>query len=110
MSSTITNYSNSINVSFPISGSDNDSQGFRTNFANIQSALETAALEITNLQLVTTNPSNLILNNYSPDQLYNLGTELDDGTMVFLTTGYYSPVYISSGTWYTMTGTVITLP
>lgn len=51
MASTITNYSNSINVNFPVLGADNDTQGFRTNFANIQNAFEIASREISNIQL-----------------------------------------------------------
>ena len=109
MSSTITNYSNAIVVEFPIAGADNDSQGFRTNYTKIKSALEVAGTEISALQLVTTNTANLVLNNYTPSELFNLGA-LDDGAMVFLTTGYFKPVYSSSGTWYTMTGTSVILP
>ena len=51
MTSTVTNYSNQINKNFPIPGEDNDSQGFRNNFSNIQSALATASVEITDLQI-----------------------------------------------------------
>ena len=110
MASTITNYSSAINVNFPISGADNDSQGFRTNFSQIQSALKVASTEISNLQLTVANPANLVLNNYSKSDLYNLGS-LEDGTVVFLTgTGYNKPVYSYSGVWYTMTGTSVTLP
>ncbi len=50
MASTITNFSNAINVNYPIPGQDNDSQGFRTNFSKIQSALNVAGDEITTLQ------------------------------------------------------------
>lgn len=57
MASTITQYSNSININFPIPGEDNDSQGFRTNFAKIQSALSVAGGEITNIQLNAVNLS-----------------------------------------------------
>ena len=109
MASNISTYSGAINVNFPIAGADNDSQVFRTNYSKIQSALDVASDEISALQLVTTNPSNLVLNNYTPSELFNLGTSLDDGTMVFLTDGYFKPVYINSGTWYTMTGTSVTL-
>ena len=109
MASTITNYSSAINVNFPVAGADNDSQGFRTNYTKIKSALEVASAEISALQLVTTNPSNLVLNNYTKSELFNLGT-LDDGSVVFLTSEYNKPVYSSGGTWYTMTGTVVTLP
>lgn len=51
MSSTVTNYSNQINTHFPVAGEDNDSQGFRTNFSNIQNAFATTSDEITNLQI-----------------------------------------------------------
>lgn len=57
MSSTITNYSNSININYPIPGADNDSQGFRTNFSKIQSALTVASNEISNLQVNSVNLS-----------------------------------------------------
>lgn len=50
MASTITQYSDLINISFPVPGVDNDSQGFRDNFSNIQSALTRADTEITSLQ------------------------------------------------------------
>lgn len=50
MASTITNYSNSINVNFPVPGENNDSQGFRNNFSKIQSALTVASKEITSIQ------------------------------------------------------------
>jgi hypothetical protein len=109
MTSNISTYSGAIVVDFPIAGADNDSQGFRTNYTKIKSALDVAATEISALQLVTTNTANLVLNNYTPTELFNLGA-LDDGAMVFLTTGYYKPVYSSTGSWYTMTGTPVPLP
>jgi len=49
--SNITNYSNNINVLYPIAGQDNDSQGFRDNFSNIKLALTTASNEIDTLAL-----------------------------------------------------------
>ncbi len=109
MASTITNYSNTINVSFPVSGKDNDSQGFRNNFAAIKNAFTSTSNEISALQLSLSNPADLILNNYSKADLYNLGTDLDNGTMVFVTT-YKRPAYFSDGIWYMMTGTSLTLP
>ena len=39
-----------INANFPVAGQNNDSQGFRDNFANIKVALNFAKSEITNLQ------------------------------------------------------------
>ncbi len=53
MSSTITNYSNSININYPVLGADNDTQGFRTNFSNIQNAFEIASREISEIQLTS---------------------------------------------------------
>ena len=51
MISTITNYSGNIDTLYPISGQDNNSQGFRDNFANIRQALNIAANEINTLNL-----------------------------------------------------------
>lgn len=53
MTSTVTNFSNNINVSYPIPGVDNDTQGFRDNFANIKNALSAAASELSDLNLYT---------------------------------------------------------
>src|SRR6056300_243237 len=43
------NYTN-IDENYPVAGQDNDSQGFRDNFQNIETALNTASTEITTLQ------------------------------------------------------------
>ena len=51
MTSTVTNYSNNINVTFPITGVVNSSQGFRDNFSNISNAFTVASSEISDLQL-----------------------------------------------------------
>jgi hypothetical protein len=42
---------NAINQEFPIAGQDNDSEGFRGNFAAIKLSLEAAELDLNNLQL-----------------------------------------------------------
>jgi hypothetical protein len=55
MSSTITTYSTSINIVFPIQGQDNDTQGFRDNYSLIRSALNVAATEITDIQSIQSN-------------------------------------------------------
>jgi len=47
---TVTNYSNQINVNFPVAGEDNDSQGFRSNFSRIQNAFSSAADQLISLQ------------------------------------------------------------
>jgi hypothetical protein len=41
---------NNIDITYPIAGQDNDTQGFRTNFTNIQNNFITAANEISALQ------------------------------------------------------------
>jgi hypothetical protein len=41
---------NNIDTTYPIAGQDNDTQGFRDNFRNIKNNLNTARLEITDLQ------------------------------------------------------------
>ena len=84
MTSTITSYSSIINENFPISGVDNDTQGFRNNYANIKTAFQIASAEISTLQLDASNPADLILNSYTTSELYDLGS-VDDGTMVFVT-------------------------
>lgn len=60
MTSTVTNYSNSINTNYPVPGVDNDTQGFRDIFSNVKNALNVAAGEIGSLQLnaVVANESN----------------------------------------------------
>jgi hypothetical protein len=50
MASTLTNYSNNINVLFPVAGQDNDTQGFRDNWANIKNSLAIVSSEISSLQ------------------------------------------------------------
>lgn len=50
MSSSITNFSNRIDINYPVVGKNNDTQGFRDNFTNIQSAFIIASSEITDLQ------------------------------------------------------------
>lgn len=57
MASSLTNYSNLINVNFPIPGADNDTQGFRNNFSKIQSALTVASDEISAIQVNSVNLS-----------------------------------------------------
>jgi Chaperone of endosialidase len=42
-----------IDITYPIAGQDNDTQGFRNNFTNIQSNFNIAASEITALQAIT---------------------------------------------------------
>jgi hypothetical protein len=50
MASTVTNLINTIDTGFPVAGQNNDSQGFRSNFSIIQSALLNTEAEIESLQ------------------------------------------------------------
>jgi hypothetical protein len=50
MASTIGLYSSTVDVTYPIAGINQSSQGFRSNFAAIKGGLDQAATEITNLQ------------------------------------------------------------
>jgi hypothetical protein len=50
MTSTVTNYSDLIDVTFPVPGVDNDTQGFRSNYINIQQGFGVASSEISDLQ------------------------------------------------------------
>ena len=60
MASTITNLINTIDTTFPVSGKNNDSQGFRTNFSIIQSALLNTESELETIQTIlgTQGPTN----------------------------------------------------
>ena len=41
---------NNIDITFPVAGQDNDSQGFRDNFTNLKTSLQYAKDEIEDLQ------------------------------------------------------------
>ena len=60
MASTITNLINTIDTTFLVSGKNNDSQGFRTNFSIIQSALLNTESELETIQTIlgTQGPTN----------------------------------------------------
>ena len=46
MSSTVTNYSNLIDVNFPVPGTDNNQKKFRDNFNNITASIGIAVIEL----------------------------------------------------------------
>lgn len=50
MSSNINSVAANIDITYPVAGQDNSSQGFRDNFSTIQKAFNTATNEITTLQ------------------------------------------------------------
>ena len=65
-----------INVAFPVSGQDNNSQGFRDNFLAIQAALGVANIEISALQSSTLSIAGSIFSTV-PAQLNNGPTTLN---------------------------------
>ena len=101
MSSTVTNYSNQINVNFPVAGEDNDSQGFRSNFSRIQNAFLSASKELTELQInsVSLSEQNDFSNNVIKRAALQGGSEIVndagafDGTTATIAVNYAEGSY-----------------
>ena len=127
MASTITDYTNLIDINYPTPGVDNDTQGFRSNFASIKSALDLTGDEITDLQLnlVTLDGTNnfggnqiksanivdcnIVLKSYTLSELAVITDEgnVENGTLVFVTDTYNKPAYYYNGIWYAVTGVAL---
>ena len=89
---------NGINVNYPVPGVNNNSQGFRDNFATIRTNLNTATSEITDLQnnvVVKSALANTVVNNNMANTLisnaltrsfrastYNLGNNISNTVVV----------------------------
>lgn len=89
---------NGINVNYPVPGTNNSSQGFRDNFSQIRTNLNTAATEITDLQnkvvlkaalndtVLNNDMGNTLISNASTSGFrattYNLGTSLSGIVLV----------------------------
>jgi len=89
---------NGINVNYPIPGVNNNSQGFRDNFAAIRTNLNTASTEITDLQnnvVVKSALANTVVNNNMANTLisnaltrsfrassYNLGNNISNSIVI----------------------------
>lgn len=80
-----------IDITYPVAGQDNDTQGFRTNFTNIQNNLATAASEITALQ---TSVASAPLFTAVPASSSALGTA---GQIAYNSTYFY--VCVATNTW-----------
>jgi hypothetical protein len=100
------NYS-AINIAYPVAGQDNNSQGFRDNFAAISAALAKAYTEITLLQtngLDVTQPTNNLQGTVFTNGLfsqfngvfYNAGTVGSGGALVNLNNGPIQKVTLSA--------------
>ena len=78
-----------LDITFPVAGQDNDTQGFRTNFTVIKNNLNTAATEVTNLQA---NVALAALNTNVPPTLSSYGTPnqfaYDNNYVYFCVSGY----------------------
>jgi hypothetical protein len=86
------NYS-AIITTFPVAGKDNDSQGFRDNFAATQLGLSTAKDEITKLQTRTLKAADLTSENGSPVVNDLLGSTISNGLYK-----QFNGVYYNAGT------------
>jgi len=100
MSSTLSNYlsTNPIDVNFPVSGVDNDVQGFRTNYQHIVGGLDLLSTEITNLQSSATvfnQQLSSVLSYSTVFPLSQLGSVGDmQGTIVSTVTNNIATIYI----------------
>lgn len=93
MASTITNISNNIDITFPLPGVDNDSQGFRSNFTSIKNSLKVASDEISRLQTSASTPDlsgtdflnlkNSVLIGTTNQEQYDGGYNLGVGAFIF---------------------------
>ena len=74
MTSTVTNYSNLIDETYPIPGADNDTKGFRDNFGNIKNALTIVSNEISDLQVIQTAIMSVTVN--KPSSVYGTSGDI----------------------------------
>lgn len=97
--------SDTIDENYPVAGQDNDSQGFRDNFAVIKDGLATANSEITDLQVNTAktdrdnNFNGSLIDNAQTNRLYgtvyNTNTELSGTVTIDYAAGEYQIVTVS---------------
>ena len=111
MASTITNLINTINVAFPVAGTDNDSEGFRTNFNIIQQSLLATEGEIENLQSAlgssAANPLYTTATHLVAIQDLKIGNDLitvDSQNNLVVSAGGYSGTLVTSPTVITVHG------
>ena len=111
---------NGINVNYPVPGVNNNSQGFRDNFAAIRTNLNTASTEITDLQnnvVVKSALANTIVNNDMANTLisnaltrsfrassYNLGNNISNSIVINASLGDVQYGTISGNTTITFAG------
>lgn len=100
MTSAIT--TTNIDVTYPIPGQDNDTQGFRNNWGAIKTALDTAAGEISDLQIIQS--ALISLTSSKPES--PTGKEGDVIGQIYATTGSvyictqsYNPLSTTTNIW-----------
>jgi len=111
MASTITNLINTINVTFPVAGQDNDSEGFRTNFNIIYQSLLATEGEIEALQSAlgssAANPLYTTATHLVAIQDLQIGNDLitvDSQNNLVVSAGGYSGTLVTSPTVITVHG------
>jgi hypothetical protein len=78
-----------IDEEFPVPGQDNDSQGFRDNFSQIKTGLETAKLELTDL--LTSVARTDTANDFN-------GNNIEDANLIAVSGAIYQPADLVSDT------------
>lgn len=107
--STASNFINRISQNFPVSGKDNDTQGFRDNFRNIKQALTYNDEDVNNLKInsvklnVTNNFGNNIIENASfrdcSDVVYDETETIQNGNVELdYMNGGFQKYKVNSGT------------
>lgn len=111
---------NGISVNYPVPGINNNSQGFRDNFASIKTNLNTAGTEITDLQnkvIVKSALANTVINNDMANTLisnaltrsfrattFNLGSNISGDITIDVSLGDVQYGTIVGDTWLHFTG------
>jgi len=107
--STTSQYISLIDITYPVAGQDNNSQGFRDNFKNITSALSSADQDIYNLKLnsvVLNQTNNFDFNIVQSAQFQNCSTLLLDNSQIVqigdvivdYSAGSYQKYIVAAGT------------
>jgi hypothetical protein len=107
MTDTVQSLTNAIDITFPVAGQDNNSQGFRDNFTHIQSALSLTSTELITL---TANSATLVgPNNFNRNEITNAityklyGKVIAGTTNIDVSAAEYQTFTITSATTLTFT-------
>ena len=108
----ITTVTNTIDITFPVAGQDNDTQGFRDNYASIVTGLLVTSNAISELQTVVNNINTRVNNTNIPTTSKGVsgdqpGQIASDGNYVYICYGTYDG---SSDIWAKVTTTGVPWP